>query len=189
MDDLYLLGETLAALEAGKTIVYPTDTVWGIGCDATNPEAVERVLAFKERPRGQGLVCLVGSLDMLLRYVPSLHPRLQTVLELHRRPLTMIYDHVDGIAAGAVAADGSCAIRITGDAYCKALIARFGRPIVSTSANRKGEPFPAHYGEISSEVLIAADHVVRYRQRDKTPAEPSVIARWNASNELEPVRE
>ncbi len=170
-------------------IVYPTDTVWGIGCDATNPEAVQRVLTFKERPAGQGLVCLVDSLETLLRYVPALHPRLQTVLELHRRPLTMIYERVDGIAAGALAADGSCAIRITRDPYCKELISRFGRPIVSTSANRKGEAFPTYFGEISSEVLSAADHVVRYRQRDKTASEPSVIARWNDSNELEPVRE
>lgn len=186
---MYLLGETLSALEAGSMIVYPTDTVWGIGCDATNPDAVDRVLGFKERPVGQGLVCLVDSLDTLLNYVPPLHPRLQTVLELHRRPLTMIYDQVHGIAAGALAADGSCAIRITRDPYCRELIARFGRPLVSTSANRKGQPFPTYFGEISSEVLAAADHVVRYRQRDKSPSEPSVIARWNASNELEPVRE
>ncbi len=189
LDDLYLLGDTLTALEAGKMIVYPTDSVWGIGCDATNDEAVGRVLAFKERPTGQGLVCLVDSLDTLLRYVPTLHPRLQTVLELHRRPLTMIYEEVNGIAAGALAADGSCAIRITKDVYCQELIKRFGRPIVSTSANRTGQPYPTHFGEISSDVLSAADHVVRYRQRDKSIGEPSVIARWNDSNELEPVRE
>lgn len=189
MDDLYLLGETLSALEAGKMILYPTDTVWGLGCDATNEEAVARLLAFKDRPAGTGLVCLVNSIEMLQRYVTTVHPRLQTLLDFHTRPLTMIYPDVDGLAAGVLATDGSCAIRVTRDEYCKALIARFDRPLVSTSANLKAEPYPTHFGSISSEVLAAADHVVKYRQRDKNFGEPSVIARWTEQNELEPVRE
>ena len=188
LDDLYLLTDTLAALERGGIIVYPTDTVWGIGCDATDEAAVARVLALKERPVGGGLVSVVDSLEMLRRHVGVIHPRLQTVLELHARPLTMIYPEPRGLAAGVLAADGSAAIRIAKDAYLQALLSRFGRPIVSTSANLPGAPTPAHFGEIASDVLRAADHVVRYRQRDKTTAEPSVIARWNDSNELEPLR-
>lgn len=189
MDDLYLLGPTLAALEAGQIIVYPTDTVWGIGCDATDEAAVSRVLALKERSVGRGLISIVDSLETLRRHVRVIHPRLQTVLELHARPLTMIYPDAHGLAPGVLAADGSAAIRIAKDAYLQTLLSRFGRPIVSTSANKPGAPTPAHYGEITSDILMAADHVVKYRQRDRTPAEPSVIARWNDSNELEPLRQ
>lgn len=188
LDDLYLLDETLAALSAGEIILYPTDTVWGIGCDATDEAAVARVLALKDRAPGRGLVSVVGSLGMLRDYVGVIHPRLQTVLELHARPLTMIYPGARGLAAGVTAADGSAAIRIAKDPYLETLLARFGRPIVSTSANAAGAPTPAHYGEISSDILSAVDHVVKYRQRDRTEARESVIARWNDSNELEPVR-
>ena len=186
---MYLLGATLSALEAGELVAYPTDTIWGIGCDATNAEAVARVLAFKRRDGGQGLISLVDGLDMLRRYVPVLHPRLQTVLELHTRPLTMIYPDVDGLAPGVAAADGSAAIRIAKDPYLQALISKFGRPIISTSANAPGGEPPSHFGAISSDVLQAVDHVAKYRQREPAgEVEPSVIARWNESNELEAVR-
>lgn len=186
---MYLLGDTVSALQAGEVVAYPTDTVWGIGCDACHPEAVTRVLAFKRRPVGAGLVSLVDSLEMLRRFVPVIHPRLQTVLELHERPLTMIYPEVWGLAAGVTAADGSAAIRIAKTPYLQALIGRLGRPIVSTSANPPGSPPPTHFGDISSEVLTAVDHVAKYRQREPpSEARPSVIARWNDSNELEPVR-
>lgn len=186
---MYLLDDTLSALQQGQMIVFPTDTVWGIGCDATDREAVAKVLAFKERSVGQGLVCLVDSIEMLVEYTGGLHPRLQTVLELNTRPLTMVYPDARNLADNVLAADGSAALRIPLDAYCKNLIKRFGKPIVATSANRRGEPFPAHFGEISSEVLTAADHVVRYRQRDSTPGLPSVVARWTENNEIQPIRE
>ena len=188
MDASFQLGTTLVALERGGLIVYPTDTVWGIGCDATNEAAVARVNAFKQRPPGKGLIVLVDSVAMLKHYVAYLHPRLQTLLDVHARPLSMVYPEVEGLAPGVLAADGSAAIRVTKDPYCRALIGSFGRPIVSTSANAAGQPFPSHYGAISSEVLRAADHVVRHRQCDRSPHEPSVVARWNENNELEPIR-
>ena len=186
--DLFAIGEALRALEAGQTILYPTDTVWGIGCDATNEAAVARVLALKRRPSNQGLITLVDSLELLRAHVPEIHPRLQTLLAHHQRPLTMIYPDAEGFAAGVCAADGSAAIRIARDPYCQALIARFGRPIVSTSANLPGEPTPAHFGAISSEILRAVDYVAKHRQRETGNAEPSLIARWNEQDELEAVR-
>ena len=185
---MFQLGETLAALAAGGLVVYPTDTVWALGCDATDPEAVARVAAAKERPAGQGFVTLVDSLATLKRYVGYVHPRLQTLLAHHARPLTMVYPDVEGLAPGVTAADGSAAIRIASDPYCRALIGAFGRPLVSTSANLRDSGPPSHFGAISSEVLRLADHVVKYRQRDTAPAEPSVIARWNDANEIEPIR-
>ncbi len=190
LNDLFQLGEALTSLEAGKVIVYPTDTVWAIGCDATNAAAVARVLFFKEREVGEGLVCLVDSIEMLLNFVPYVHPRLQTLLEHHRRPLTVLYDGPQGLAPGVAGPNDTAAIRVTTDPYCRALIGSFGKPVVSTSANRHGEPYPAQFGAISSDVLQAADYVVRYRQRERpeTPPEPSVIARWNEQNEIEPIR-
>lgn len=188
MDDFFNLADTLEALANGQVILYPTDTVWGIGCDATNSAAVARVLEFKQRPAGQGLIVLVDSLDMLKRHIDYLHPRLQTLLDIHVRPLTMIYPHVVGLDAGVLASDGSAGIRVTKDSYCKALIGSFGKPIVSTSANMPGQPHPTHYGAITSDVLQSVDHVVRHRQRDTEVREPSVIARWNEQNEIEPIR-
>lgn len=186
---MFQLGETLSALEAGKMILYPTDTVWGLGCDASNSAALSKILSFKDRPVGAGLICLVDSIEMLETYAGEIHPRLKTLLSHHTRPLTVIYENVQGLPRELLADDGSCAMRISEDPYCKALIGSFGKPIVSASANKKGEPFPSHFGAISSDVLRAAEHVVRYRQREKSDAQPSIIARWTKQNEIEPIRE
>ena len=188
MEDQFPIGETLAALEAGSVIVYPTDTVWGLGCDATNAEAVSRVLRIKSRSHEQGLISIVGSVAALHKHVDHLHPRLQTLLAHHTRPLTIVYADAVGLARGVTAADGSAAIRVTRDPYCRRLAEAFGRPIVSTSANLRGEKPPRSFGAISSEVLMSVDHVVKYRQREVSTQEPSVIARWTEHNEIEPIR-
>jgi len=184
---MFQLGETLSALEAGKLILYPTDTVWALGCDASNPEALQRIRAFKGLTTGEGLNCLVDSVKMLETYTGEIHPRLKTLLSHHTRPLTVIYENVEGLPVELLAAGGSCGIRITQDQYCKALIESFGKPIVSTSANKKDQPYPSHFGAVSSEVIRAVDHVVRYRQREKSNAVPSIVARWTKQNEIEPI--
>jgi L-threonylcarbamoyladenylate synthase len=189
LNDMFQLGETLSALEAGKLILYPTDTVWGLGCDASNSTAINQVLNLKERPVGGGVICLVDSVDMLEKYTGEIHPRLKTLLSHHTRPLTVVYSHAGGLPQELFARDGSIAIRITSDPYCKALIQSFGKPIVCASANKKGEQYPAHFGAISSEIIRAVGHVVRYRQREKSEAIPSIIARWTQQNEIEPIRE
>lgn len=189
LKEMFQLGETLSALENGEVIVYPTDTVWGIGCDATNPQAVEKILRIKERKVGQGVVVLVDSLSMLKKYINQLHPRLETLLSHHLRPLTMIYTDPLGLSPNVLASDGSAAIRICSDVYCQELIKAFGKPITSASATLSGESFPGHYGSISSEILRQVDHVVKYRQRDNLPADPSIIARWTDQNEIDLIRE
>lgn len=186
---MFQLGETLSALESGNTILYPTDTIWGIGCDATNPQAVEKVLSIKNRAKGEGLVVLVSSIEMLKKYIAHLHPRLETLLAHHNRPLTIVYNDPVGISPNVLATDGSAAIRICEEAYCKELIDAFGKPIISASANLNEEPFPGHFGSISSAVLSQVDHVVKYRQRDVSSSEPSIIARWTDQNEIELIRE
>ena len=181
--------EVINVLKRGELILYPTDTIWGIGCDATNEDAIEKILRLKGRAASKGLILLVDSVEMLKKYVNHVHPRVQTLLEYHMRPLTVIYDKSKGVAPNALAPDGSVAIRITRDPFCRNLIAQFGKPIVSTSANISSQPFPAHFGEISSDIFEGVDFVVKYKQESKERGEPSVIARLGKDEELEFIRD
>lgn len=180
--------EIKGILQSGGTILYPTDTIWGLGCDATNQDAVHKIDAIKGRPVGKGYVLLVSNLTMLKRYVPKIHPRLQTLLSYHKRALTVIYDEVQGLPDFLKADDGSVAIRIVQDEFCQTLIDALDKPIVSTSANLSGADFPPTFGAVSSEVIEAVDYVVKHRQDDKSVAEPSVIARLTKKADLEFIR-
>ena len=175
--------EILTALRQGDVILYPTDTIWGIGCDATNETAVHRISEIKSRQPERGYILLVDSLTMLKKYVGEIHPRVETLLAYHSRPLTIIYDESSGLASNVLAPDGSVGIRITQDPFCRELIKQLGKPIVSTSANQSGQPFPSHYGEVSSDILEKVDLVVKYKQDNKEHGEPSVIARFNPDQE------
>jgi L-threonylcarbamoyladenylate synthase len=181
--------EILAVLRRGGVILFPTDTIWGIGCDATNEDAVQRVIKIKTRASDKGFVSLADSLEMVQRHTEEVHPRVQTLLGYHKRPLTIIYDKGVGMARSVLANDGSVALRITQDAFCRELVRQFGKPIVATSANVSGEPFPANFGGISSDVLEQVDMVVRYKQDVKEIGEPSVIARLGDNGELDFLRE
>lgn len=185
----YDLEPTLSCLADGGLILYPTDTVWGIGCDATNEEAVEKVFELKKRDRSKPFVLLASSIAMLKKYVKRVHPRIETLLLYHSRPLTIIYEKGVDLAKNATAADGSVAIRIPNDVFCRELIERFGKPLVATSANISGTPFPVHFGQISSSVIMGVDKVVKHRQLDKEMREPSVIARLDREGELVFLRE
>ncbi len=171
-------------LQAGGVILYPTDTIWGIGCDATRAEAIERVYAIKRRRPDKPFLLLADSVEMIRQYVGYVHPRIETLLAYHQRPLTIIYEGARNLPENLVAPDGSIGIRIPQDDFCRELVRRLGKPVVSTSANVSGAPFPAHFGEVSSEVIEQMDYVVRYRQWDTEPAEPSVVARVAADGEL-----
>jgi len=190
---MYLLRDDIAEiiqfLENGKLICYPTDTVWAIGCDATNSEAIARLNALKGQPNPVGQVVLVASIEMLKQYAPRVHPRIETLLTFHLRPITIIYDRSAGLPPAVKAADGSAAIRVTTDEFCIALIEAFGKPIVSSIAARKDEPFPPTFGGISSEILGGVDYVVKHRQNDREIQQPSSIARLDRHLELEFLRE
>jgi len=185
----YDLDPILDCLSNGGTILYPTDTIWGIGCDATNETAIDRVYEIKKRDRSKPFVILVSSIQMLKKYVEYVHPRLETLLLFHQRPLTIIYDKAVNLPKNAASNNGSVAIRVTNDPFCKELIECFGKPIISTSANVSDSPFPSHFGEVSSSVIIGIDYVVKHRQLDKNMGEPSVIAKLGADGELEFLRE
>jgi L-threonylcarbamoyladenylate synthase len=182
--------EILAVLRRGGIILYPTDTTWGIGCDATNEDAVQQLINIKTEKPEKGYILLVDSIEMLKNHAREVHPRVQTLLAHHVRPLTVVYDEAMGIAPNALAADGSVAIRIVQDAFCRELIRQFGKPIVKTSANIVGQKYPTHYGEVQSDILEKVDMVVRLKQDRKERGEPSIIARFNPeADELDFLRE
>jgi|688.fasta_scaffold500352_2 L-threonylcarbamoyladenylate synthase len=183
------ISEIVQLLKNGKIICYPTDTIWGIGCDPLYEPAVSRLNDIKGQSPENGYILLVSSIEMLKQYVPKLHPRLETLLGHHTRPLTMIYPESSGLPQWIKGKNGSVAIRVASDEFCKTLIEAFGSPIISTAAAKIGQSYPATFGGISSEILVAVDYVVKYRQDDKEPFEPSPIAKMDRYLELEFIRE
>ena len=182
------ISEISEQLETGGVILYPTDTIWGLGCDATNERAIRRIFNIKNRSLNQPLVILVDSIEMLKEYVPQIHPRVETLLTLHERPLTIVHPQSQNLPQILKGDFSSIGIRVAKDPFCRALIAAFGKPIVSTSANKSKQPYPKHFGEITSEIFKEVDYVVRYRQNDTDPGEPSVIATYNQLGELDFLR-
>ena len=180
----YDLDGAVNTLLNGGLILYPTDTIWGIGCDATNEAAVDKVYELKKRDRSKPLIILVDSISMLKQYVAHLHPRIETLLTYHVRPLTVVYENAINLPANLTGADNSIAIRIVKDPFCNALISAFGRPLVSTSANVSNEPFPSNFGSVSSEIIQGVDYVVKHRQNEKVNGQPSVMVKLSDKEEL-----
>ncbi|WP_346237726.1 L-threonylcarbamoyladenylate synthase [Niabella insulamsoli] len=170
--------KAVAVLNSGGTILYPTDTVWGIGCDATNEAAVKKVYALKNRDDSKALIVLAAAERDIMQYTAAVDLSLFDYLETIDKPTTVIYENGLGFAENLMAADGSIAIRICNEEFCKALIKRFGKPIVSTSANISGQPAPENFSAIEAVVKNGVDYVVQYRQDDERPAQPSSIIRW-----------
>ena len=152
--------EAAKVLKAGGIILYPTDTIWGIGCDATNAEAVAKVFALKRRDEAKSLVLLAADLDMVARYVQEVPQMAIQLVEVNDAPMTIIYPGAVGIAPNAVAEDGSVGIRIPLSEDCVDLCRRLGRPVVSTSANISGEPAPKKFADIPDEIKSAVDYIV-----------------------------
>lgn len=180
--------KAVEVMRSGGVILYPTDTVWGIGCDATNEEAVKRVYEIKRRSDSKALICLVDSEARLTRYVRHVSDVTWDMIELATKPLTVIYDNATGLAPNLLAEDGSVGIRITKEEFSKELCFRFQKPIVSTSANISGEPTPQTFDEISDEIKNAVDYVVKYSQRCKEKHQPSSIIKINADGEFTIIR-
>ena len=180
--------KAIEVMKAGGVILYPTDTVWGIGCDATNEEAVKKVFAIKKREDSKALICLVDSDVRLQRYVRNVADVTWDMIELSEKPLTVIFDNVTGLAPNVIAEDGSAGIRITKEEFSKELCFRFQKPIVSTSANISGQPAAANYCDIDPVLLEAVDYVCTSRRQEKKPHEPSKIVRLRANGEVTIIR-
>lgn len=180
--------QCVQALTNGDTILYPTDTVWGIGCDALNESAIEKVFALKQRPREKSMIILLAEAKDILEYVAAPHPDIISILEDFNTPTTVIYEGALGFPDNAVHADGSIAIRITDDPFCKALIKRFRKPIVSTSANLSGQPTPSFFNLVDKSIVNGAGYVVQYRQDDTTARTPSRLVRIDDDGNLDIIR-
>jgi len=167
--------KALETLRNGGVILYPTDTVWGLGCDATNAKAVARVYEIKKREDSKSMLVLIDHSGRLNSYVGEIPEIAWELIDAADSPLTVIYPNAKNLANNLLAEDGSIGIRVSGDKFCAELIKRFNKPIVSTSANISGEKTPAVFKEISEEIIESVDYVVEWRQDDYTKTPPSSI--------------
>ena len=180
--------KSLEVLNRGGVILYPTDTIWGIGCDATNQAAVERIYTIKHRNDSPTMLALVEGFDMLAAYVDKIPDIAKQLIEETTRPLSIIYPGAKNLAKNLIAGDGSIGVRIVQDPFCEELIKAFGKPVVSTSANISGEPAPAIFVEISDEIKTAVDFIVNWRQGDRQPATASSIIKMNVDRSYKVLR-
>jgi len=180
--------KALEVLKSGGIILYPTDTIWGIGCDATNEKAVEKIYQIKKREDSKSMLVLMENPALLERYVTEVPEIAWDLIEIATTPLTVIFSNAKNLAKNLIADDGSIGIRFTKEAFSSQLLQRFRRPLVSTSANFSGEKSPAYFDEISEEIRNQVDYVVEYRQDDNTPSQPSSIIKLGVGGQIEIIR-
>lgn len=176
-------------MRKGGVILYPTDTIWGIGCDATNEEAVRRVYEIKRRADSKAMLVLVDSAVKVDFYVQDVPEVAWDLIELADKPLTIIYSGARNLAPNLLAEDGSVGIRVTGEEFSKRLCQQFRKAIVSTSANVSGQPSPQNFSEISEEIKAAVDYIVDYRREETTQAKPSSIIKLDKGGVIKIIRQ
>ncbi len=182
------LNSSLETLRSGGLILYPTDTIWGIGCDATNPDAVEKIFALKGRDKGKSMIILLGNDNQLSSYVREVPEVAYELIEATDKPLTIIYSNAKNLAENVVADDGSIGIRIVNHPFCEQLLQRFRKPIVSTSANISGDPSARNFSEISEEIINGVDYVVKFGQQELANGTASTIMKLDPSGKFEFIR-
>lgn len=178
----------IEVLKNGGVILYPTDTVWGLGCDATNEEAAAKINAIKGRASDKSFIVLLNSDNQLQSYVSEIPDVAYELIEYAENPLTIIFSGAKNLAKNVINADGSVGIRIAKHDFCEQLIQRFRKPITSTSANISGQPTPRFFDEISQEVIDAVDYVVNLEQEIRIPKKPSTIVKLGPSGQFEFIR-
>ncbi len=175
-------------MRQGGIILYPTDTIWGLGCDARNLEAVAKIYKLKQRAEAKSMLCLVDSLIALERIIPNVPDVAYDMIELAIRPITIIYDKAEGVAENILAEDGSLGVRLTKEDFSRDLCRYMSAPIVSTSANISGESSPKFFEDISQEIIDGVDYVVQYRQKDRAVAPPSQIIKLSVDGQVKVIR-
>lgn len=183
------IAKTVKVLREGGTILYPTDTIWGIGCDATNQKAVDKVYKIKQRIEGKSLLVLVDSPDRIHEYVKYLNPLVYDLVKNYNMPLTVIYPDARNVAKGVAAIDKTIGIRVVQDEFCRELIKQFGKPIVSTSANISGEPPALRFPQISQKIKERVDYIVNLHQNEIRNMKPSRIIRVTVNGDFEIIRD
>ncbi len=180
--------DAVAVMRRGGIILYPTDTVWGLGCDATDSEAVKKIFSLKQRSDSKAMIILVDSEAMLERWVEGIPQVAYELIEAAVSPTTIIYDGARGLAPELLSADGSIAVRITREPFSAALCRTLGHPVVSTSANISGSPTPRFFNEIVTEIKERVDFIPGYRRDDTRPARPSSIIKLTESGVITIIR-
>ena len=178
----------LAVLKSGGIFLYPTDTIWGIGCDATNEAAVSKIFTLKERHDSKSMIILLDMTGRVPGYINEVPQQAYELMELSEEPLTLVLPGAKNLAKNLVAEDGSVGIRIAMDEFCKNLIGRFRKPVVSTSANISGENSPADFSDISDKIKAGVDYIVGLRQNEKSGRKPSTIIRVGLNGEIKFIR-
>ncbi len=179
----------LQVLRKGGVILYPTDTIWGIGCDATNPAAVDRVYEIKQRNDAKSMLVLLDNAASLDRYVQQVPDIAWDLIGLADKPLTIIYPGAKNLAENLLSEDRSVGIRIVQDEFCRLLIQQFRKPVVSTSANISGEAWPENFNSINPAILKRVDYIVKWRQKDFAKGKPSAIMKLGLKGEVEIIRQ
>ena len=179
--------ETIQRLKKGQVILYPTETVWGIGCDATNFDAIAKIYAIKQREETKSMICLVSDIKMLQFYVENVPEAAYNILKFANKPTTIIYDQPKNVAENVVAEDNTVGIRIIKQGFAHQLIKAYGKPIVSTSANISGQPTPKSFNEISQDILTAVDYVVNL-PKQKSSGQPSAIIKLSNDGMVKVIR-
>ena len=182
------ISSAVEIIKCGGVILYPTDTIWGLGCDATNAEAVERIYRIKQRADSKALICLVGGDNMLPYYSDSIPDVAYDLIEFSERPLTLIVDNARNLAPSLLAEDGSVGLRVTKEEFSRTLCNRCKRALVSTSANISGQPAPKCFEDIPQEIIDAVDYVCTSRRKEKGEGKPSSIIKLTATNEIKIIR-
>ena len=179
----------LDVLNKGGIILYPTDTIWGIGCDAKNEKAVAKIYALKQREEKKSMIILLAEEIDISLYAKTPSAIIKEYLKNPTEPLTVIYPDAKNLAANLIQEESTIAIRIVRDAFCKELITAFGKPIVSTSANISGEVSPANFDEIDPKIQVGVDFIVQHRREDHVSSKPSRIIKWEENDEITVIRE
>lgn len=182
------IDKAISVMKSGGIILYPTDTIWGIGCDATNEKAVKRIYELKKREENKAMLVLLDDAGKLERYVDDVPEMAYQLNELSEKPITIIYDNVRNLASNLLGENNSVGIRISRDKFSQRLCAGLQRPIVSTSANISGLPTPAAFNEISDEIKQAVDYIVKYRQDDYAKHQASTVIKLSAGNVIKILR-
>lgn len=181
------ISRSLKILKSQGIILYPTDTIWGIGCDATNFDAVQKIFQLKKRDEKKSMIILVDDTEMIHNYVSDPSPKVLSFISKSERPTTAIFKNAIHLASNLINEDGSVAIRIVRDDFCRKLIEKMKKPLVSTSANISGEKFPQNFNEVSDKIKNGVDYIVQHRQNDFSKSAPSSIIKLN-DDEIQIIR-
>ncbi|MFT6333886.1 MAG: L-threonylcarbamoyladenylate synthase [Halioglobus sp.] len=178
------LSDIIKTLESDGVLLHATDTIWGLACSSLSEKGLDKIYNIKNRDKNKPILMLVDSVEMIKKHVPHIHPRIETLLLFHKKPLTIVYPNVIRLPLFSLAGNGSAAIRITADPFTNQIIKLLGCPLMSTSANISNDPFAQSFREVSQEILNKVDFISKHRKDEKLNGKPSVMIDYNGEGEI-----